>query len=56
MCLAIPAILKEIDGTTGKVEKDGLILEVDLALIPEAKLGDALIIHAGIALSIQDPE
>jgi hydrogenase expression/formation protein HypC len=56
MCLAIPAQLKSRTGTRGLVIKDGLQLDVDLSFLPEAEIGDHLVIHAGIALSIVHPE
>jgi len=54
MCLAIPAMLRSIKSDRGIVTKEGLDLEVDLTFIPEAKIGDYLVIHAGMALSIMD--
>jgi len=56
MCLAIPAMLISIDKDRGIVVKAGLELEVDLTFVPEAKIGDHLIIHAGMALSIMDDQ
>ena len=54
MCTAIPTKLVKRYGERGIVEKDGLELEVDLSLVPEALTGDYLIIHVGLALSIMD--
>lgn len=61
MCLAIPGKLMSIEGTdpmerTGKVSFGGIIKEVNLAYVPEAKIGDYLITHVGFALSIVDEE
>jgi hydrogenase expression/formation protein HypC len=56
MCLAIPAQLKSRTGTRGLVIKDGLQLDVDLSFLPEAEIGDHLVIHAGIALSVVHEE
>ena len=54
MCLAYPMTLMEIDGAHGTVEARGLRLRVGLALVPEAKVGDALLVHAGYAIAIVD--
>jgi hydrogenase expression/formation protein HypC len=61
MCLAVPGEIISInDGDTqmpsGKVKFGGAILEVSLALVPEAKIGDYVIVHAGFALGIVDQE
>ena len=52
MCLAIPLKLIEVTGNTGIAERDGTLIEVDLSLVPEAQIGDELVVHVGIALSI----
>ena len=56
MCLAIPG--KVIDvcesgewSRTGKVDFGGVVKEVSLALVPEAVIGDYVIVHVGMALS-----
>lgn len=60
MCLAIPGQLKsisaELDATfrIGKVSFDGIIKEVNLALVPEAKIGDYVLVHVGAAISVID--
>jgi hydrogenase expression/formation protein HypC len=40
----------------GKVSFGGVIKDVNLAYIPEAKIGDYVIVHVGFALSILDEE
>ena len=40
----------------GKVSFSGVIKEVNFAYLPEANIGDYAIIHAGVAISIVDPE
>ena len=54
MCLAIPAKIETIDGKTGLVALDGNRIEVVLSLVPEAKVGDYALVHAGFAISIVD--
>lgn len=61
MCLAIPGKIISITGDndlsrTGCVEFSGISKEVSLAYVPEALIGDYVIIHAGFAISILDQE
>ena len=56
MCLAIPGKVIEIHNSrewlrTGKVDFGGVVKEVSLALVPEAAIGDYVIVHVGMALS-----
>ncbi len=58
MCLSIPGklieIVAELDPTfrIGKVDFDGIKKDVNLAMVPEAKIGDYLLVHVGAAISI----
>lgn len=59
MCLAIPGKILSIEDNeslmrTGKVGFGGVIKDISLAFVPEARLGDYVIVHAGIALTILD--
>jgi hydrogenase expression/formation protein HypC len=58
MCLGIPGKIIDIYETNslnmGKVDFGGVIKEVCLAYVPEAKLGDYTVIHVGFALNILD--
>ncbi|MFO7929754.1 MAG: HypC/HybG/HupF family hydrogenase formation chaperone [Candidatus Humimicrobiaceae bacterium] len=56
MCLAIPAKILKIEDNTAKVENMGVTKEIDISLIPEAKVGDYVIVHAGFAIQIIDKE
>lgn len=56
MCWAIPARIIEIDGEVGKVELSGTIREVGLQLLPEASVGDYVLVHAGFAIQKVDEE
>jgi hydrogenase expression/formation protein HypC len=61
MCLAIPGKITSISGEdplmrTGKVDFSGILKDVSLAYVPEAKLGDYVIVHVGFALSRVDEE
>ncbi len=59
MCLAVPGRLLAIDAgdpahPQGQVDFGGVQRRVSLALLPEARPGDWLIVHAGLALSVLD--
>jgi len=54
MCLAIPMKLLERDEARGTVETGGAKRDVMLALTPQAKTGDWVIVHAGYALEVLD--
>jgi hydrogenase expression/formation protein HypC len=56
MCLAIPMQIVEIDGYTAVAEVDGVSRQVRLDLVPEAELGDYVLIHAGLAIARVDAE
>jgi hydrogenase expression/formation protein HypC len=56
MCLAIPALIKKIDGTQGVADIEGVTREISLELTPEAKVGDYVLLHTGYAISIIDAE
>jgi hydrogenase expression/formation protein HypC len=56
VCLAIPGRVIEIGESpewlrTGKVDFGGVVKEVSLALVPEAVIGDYVIVHVGMALA-----
>ena len=50
MCLAIPFQLVEINGTTAVGEALGMKREIRVDFIPEPKVGDYVIVHAGFAI------
>jgi len=58
MCLAIPGKLISISGEDlnrmGRVSFSGVVKEVSLAYVPEAQVGDYVIVHVGFALSRVD--
>jgi len=61
MCLAIPGKIERIVGDcpltrTGRINFGGVIKEASLAYVPEALIGDYVIVHAGFALSRVDEE
>ena len=59
MCLAVPGKLLSIEGSdpvfrTGRVSFGGIVKQIALAYVPEAKLGDYVLVHAGFAISTVD--
>ncbi len=60
MCLAVPGVLREIidDHSLrfGLVDFTGVTVRVCLELVPEAKVCDFLLVHAGTALQIVDEQ
>jgi hydrogenase expression/formation protein HypC len=54
MCLAIPVRIIQINGQMARVELDGVERDVSLALTPDARLGDYVLIHTGYAISVLD--
>jgi hydrogenase expression/formation protein HypC len=56
MCLAIPALIKSVNGSNAVVDIDGVTRDVSLELTPEAKAGDYVLLHTGYAISLIDPE
>lgn len=54
MCLAIPTRIIEIKGTNAVVEFGGVRKEIGLQLVPDAKVGDYVLLHAGFAIQKMD--
>lgn len=52
MCLAVPGEILKIEGTKAEVSFSGAIRTADLSLVPEAKIGDYVLVHAGCAIQI----
>jgi hydrogenase expression/formation protein HypC len=62
MCLAIPGklttISTQLDETFrfGKVSFGGIMKEVNLSMVPQAQVGDYVLVHVGVAISVVDEE
>jgi len=60
MCLAIPgkltAITGQLDDTfrVGKVSFGGIVKEVNLSMVPDAQVGDYVLVHVGVAIGTID--
>jgi hydrogenase expression/formation protein HypC len=56
MCLAVPGKIVSIENAdsilrSGKVSFAGIIKNINLAYVPEAKIGDYVLVHVGFAIS-----
>src|ERR1035437_2166927 len=61
MCLAIPGKIESITGDdplsrVGRINFGGIVKEASLAYVPEANVGNYVIVHAGFALSRVDED
>lgn len=61
MCLAVPGKIVSIAGDdplmrSGKLNFGGVLKQVSLAYVPEAKVGDYAIVHVGFAISLIDQD
>ena len=61
MCLAVPGKVLDIAGEdpffrTGRVSFGGIVKQVSLACVPEANVGDYVLVHVGMALSVVNEE
>jgi len=61
MCLAVPGKILSIEGAdpvfrTGKVSFGGIVKQINLAYVPEARVDDYVLVHVGFAISTIDEE
>jgi len=61
MCLAVPGKILSIEKgdsplRLGRVSFGGIVKEISLAYVPEANIGDFVIVHAGFAISVLDEQ
>ena len=62
MCLAIPGKIVEFTDALddvfriAKVDYGGIQKEVNMSMLPEAKVGDYVMVHVGVAISIVDEQ
>ncbi len=60
MCLAVPGKLISIDDSSplrmGKVDFDGVVTNICLEFLPEARVGDYVLAHVGTALTLLDEQ
>ena len=62
MCLAIPGKIIDIEPSVdmvfrqGKVSFGGILRNVNLCMVPEARIDDYVLVHVGVAISMIDEE
>jgi len=61
MCLAVPGKVLSVLGDdpiarSGKVDFGGIVKEVNLAFVPEAGVGDYVLVHVGLAIATVDED
>lgn len=56
MCLGVVGRIDEIRGDTALAEILGVRREISIVLVPEAKINDYVMIHAGFAINLMDEE
>jgi hydrogenase expression/formation protein HypC len=61
MCLAVPGKIESIAGEDplfriGKVNFGGIVKQINLAYVPEASVGDYVLVHVGFAISVVEEE
>jgi hydrogenase expression/formation protein HypC len=54
MCLAVPLKIVSIDGDEAETEIAGVRRRVSIALTPEAKVGNYVLLHTGYAIGVID--
>ena len=56
MCLAVPARIIELDDDVAIVDAMGNCFKAKTTLLPDAKIGNLVLVHAGFAISLVDEE
>ena len=61
MCLAVPGKIESVEGEDpllriGKVNFGGIVKQINLAYVPEASIGDYVLVHVGFAISVVEEE
>lgn len=57
MCLAIPAQITEMkEGSLATVDILGVTRDIALDLVPQAEVGDFVLVHAGFAIEVVDAD
>lgn len=57
MCLAIPMRIQSIHtGSQAVCELDGFLMNVGIELVPDAAPGQYVLVHAGFALELMEPQ
>ncbi len=56
MCLAVPVRITCIEGDQADVDIGGVSRRVSIALTPEARIGDYVLLHTGYAINVLDED
>ena len=56
MCLAVPAQVLSIAGQEAEVDVGGVRRRISVALTPEVRVGDYVLVHTGFAINVLDEE
>jgi len=56
MCLAIPMTITKIDGAYAIATANGVETQVNYAMMPDIKLNDQVLVHAGFIIEKLDEE
>ena len=57
MCLAVPVRIEQIiDAETALADMGGIRKQINIALLPDLRVGEYVILHVGYALSRIDPD
>ncbi len=56
MCLAVPTRVLSVTDQQAEVELAGVRRQVSVALTPEVRVGDYVLIHAGFAINVLDEQ
>ena len=56
MCLAVPAYVEKLENGEAVVAMHGNRVRVSVALVPDAQVGDWVLVHAGFALQRLDAD
>jgi hydrogenase expression/formation protein HypC len=54
MCLALPMRITALDGARATIAVEGLEQQCSVMLVPDAAVGDYVLVHAGFAISVID--
>lgn len=56
MCLGVVGRIQEISGEMATADIMGVLRTISIVLVPQARIGDYVMIHAGFAINLMAPE
>lgn len=56
MCLAVPMKVARVEGRSALVEQAGMLKEARVDLLDNVKVGEYVLVHAGIAIERVHPD